>query len=187
MYKRSSFFVLGILAMVVAGGSAMAEKPRLFEEAPDPNELADFLFSGPSSEDQNTTRSWIVQDEPPSPQVAALLIHFEFDSTEFKPSSLEMVERLAQALITEKAGNKPVLIEGHTDAIGGEAYNLGLSKRRAQAVREYLVDVYRIEPARLFIDGRGESVLYNTENPRSAVNRRVQIKHFNKNEQARNN
>lgn len=191
MFKKIGFLTSGILVMMLANGAANAENVRVFEGTPDPNDLANFLFSGSESKSVSSgttrTRSWVVQEETPSEpatNVGALQIQFEFDSTEFKPYSLTIVERLAQALITEQAGDKPVMIEGHTDAIGTEAYNLDLSKRRAKAVRDYLIDIYRIEPARLFVDGRGESDLLNPANPKAAANRRVQIRQFGKSGQA---
>jgi len=164
-----------VASICLFGNSAFAARPHLFKETPDPHELAEFLFSDPV---KNSSRSWSVTDEPPPTNVAALQIQFEFDSVEIKPPSVVTIERLAQALITNQAGNKPIMIEGHTDAIGPEHYNLDLSKRRAQSIREYLINIYKIAPERLFVSGLGESELLTPGSPSAAVNRRVQVRHF---------
>jgi len=172
-FFQGKWFTLATIASVLAMGSvAIADQPRLFDENPDPQELAEFLFP------KNDSRSWSVVVEPENTNVAALQIHFEFDSVDIVPKSIGTIERLAQALITKQAGSKPVMIEGHTDATGGQLYNLDLSKRRAYAIRDYLIGIYKIDPERLFVDGLGESELLTPEAPAAAINRRVQIRHF---------
>ena len=65
-------------------------------------------------------------------------------------------------------------VEGHTDALGSEDYNLALSQRRAVAVASYLVERQGIEPSRLVVVGRGEEAPL-TENAFDPRNRRVQF------------
>jgi len=173
--------VAPIAVVMAIGSTAIADQPRLFDENPDPQELADFLFPKIDS------RSWSVEVDPENTNVAALQIHFEFDSVDIVPKSIGTIERLAQALITKQAGSEPVMIEGHTDATGGQLYNLDLSKRRAYAIRDYLIGIYKIDPERLFVDGLGESKLLTPEAPAAAINRRVQIRHFAINPNAEGN
>ena len=68
-----------------------------------------------------------------------------------------------------------VEIEGHTDNVGSEAYNLDLSKRRAESVKNYLVENLGIDPARLSAAGYGFSRPIADNNTREgrAQNRRV--------------
>jgi OOP family OmpA-OmpF porin len=68
-------------------------------------------------------------------------------------------------------------VEGHTDNIGGDTYNLDLSKRRALAVKEALVAQYDIAPERLTNDGFGASrpVESNETLEGRARNRRVEL------------
>lgn len=68
-----------------------------------------------------------------------------------------------------------LVIEGHTDAIGGDQYNLGLSERRAVSVGEYLVRVHRVEPQRLAIAGMGKTQPL-TPDPTDSRNRRVEFR-----------
>jgi len=67
------------------------------------------------------------------------------------------------------------IVAGHTDAKGGRDYNLKLSQRRADAVREMLISTFRIEPDRLIAVGLGEEQLQDPKNPDAGVNRRVQL------------
>ncbi|HEX7319359.1 MAG TPA: OmpA family protein [bacterium] len=104
-------------------------------------------------------------------------VEFEFGSARLKldPES-KTVPALdeAAALLT----NHPELeveIQGHTDNVGSETYNLELSQKRAEAVRDYLIDIHMIEPVRMIARGRGESkpVAGNDTEADRAKNRRV--------------
>jgi outer membrane protein OmpA-like peptidoglycan-associated protein len=66
------------------------------------------------------------------------------------------------------------LIEGHTDAVGSDAYNQQLSEQRAEAVRRYLAG-RQIEPSRLESAGKGESELLEPTGEASELNRRVRV------------
>ncbi|WP_448203132.1 OmpA family protein [Azospirillum sp. sgz302134] len=68
-----------------------------------------------------------------------------------------------------------LVIEGHTDAIGGDQYNLALSERRAVSVGEYLVRVHHVEPQRLAIAGMGKTQPL-TPDPTDSRNRRVEFR-----------
>ena len=68
----------------------------------------------------------------------SLPVRFEFDSAEILPAARAQLDALAEG-IKLLAPNRVVTIEGHTDAVGTEAYNLELSQARACAVRDYLV------------------------------------------------
>lgn len=80
------------------------------------------------------------------------------------------------ATILNQFGEMKVLIEGHTDSIGTEEYNLGLSQRRAQAVLDFLVS-QDVDPARLSAEGYGESrpVEDNDTDAGRQKNRRVDL------------
>jgi outer membrane protein OmpA-like peptidoglycan-associated protein len=68
------------------------------------------------------------------------------------------------------------VVEGHTDAIGTDAYNIELSQRRAAAVKQYLVTVHGIEPERLKHIGFGKYRPIEGADPFAAENRRVQFR-----------
>lgn len=99
---------------------------------------------------------------------------FDFDKAVIKKqyySNLDSVAKVIQDNPTLK-----VEIQGHTDSIGTDAYNMGLSKRRAQAVKDYLVKK-GIDAKRLSIKGFGESTPKDTNTTKEgrAKNRRVEL------------
>ncbi|TJY59937.1 hypothetical protein E4T66_12200 [Sinimarinibacterium sp. CAU 1509] len=102
-------------------------------------------------------------------------VNFEFDSDRLTPEARVILNQVGATLNAYK-GVK-VDVEGHTDNIGSDAYNLGLSERRANAVKTYLagqgVDGDRMQPV-----GYGESrpIVSNDDEAGRAENRRVVLK-----------
>jgi outer membrane protein OmpA-like peptidoglycan-associated protein len=103
-----------------------------------------------------------------------LEVRFEFDSAELTPMARAVLDNLATALTTDLAPYRFVL-EGHTDAVGSDLYNLELSERRAEAVQSYLVELYRVDPGRMTTVGKGERELLLPDQPTAAPNRRVRV------------
>ncbi len=100
-------------------------------------------------------------------------IGFDFDSAVLRDTE---VPKLASLCAAMKAVDVAVFrIVGHTDAAGTEAYNERLSLLRAEEVKRHLVGDCGIEPARLQAVGVGKRYLYNTDDPRSEDNRRVEF------------
>jgi outer membrane protein OmpA-like peptidoglycan-associated protein len=102
-------------------------------------------------------------------------IYFDFNKDTIKPESEPVLKEIVQAM-TDNPGWK-LTVEGHTDNIGGDAYNLDLSKRRAAAVKQALVTRYRIAPDRLSTNGFGSSSPVDTNDTLEgrARNRRVEL------------
>ena len=98
---------------------------------------------------------------------------FDFDKAELKPQARQALTQVA-TIIREKARGA-VRIEGHTDGKGSAEYNQALSQRRAEAVRQYLVQRFNIDAARIEAIGHGKNRLKVADNPLDAANRRVQI------------
>lgn len=105
-------------------------------------------------------------------------VKFEFDSAELTPEAEGVLIDLAAAMNDPRFIDSPFLIEGHTDAVGSDAYNLDLSHRRAASVRQFLV-TQGVGDVRLQSEGRGESQLLDPANPTSGVNRRVRVINLN--------
>ena len=81
---------------------------------------------------------------------------FDFNSAVIKSGSYALLREFAKALQSGLSDAK-IVIAGHTDNTGTEAYNLGLSKLRAQAVKDLLVSGYGITENRITIQAHGES------------------------------
>lgn len=102
-------------------------------------------------------------------------IYFDFNRDTLKSESEPVLKEIAQAM-TDNPDWK-LTVEGHTDNIGGDSYNLDLSKRRAAAVKQALVSQYNIAPDRLLTGGFGASrpVESNDTLEGRARNRRVEL------------
>jgi outer membrane protein OmpA-like peptidoglycan-associated protein len=114
---------------------------------------------------------------PPKPKRIIVLqgTNFGFDSAELTPEAQSILDE--QAALLEQESDVRVKIEGHTDSTGPEAYNQGLSERRAKAVEEYLASK-GISADRLEIMGYGPSspIAPNDTKEGRAMNRRVELK-----------
>jgi outer membrane protein OmpA-like peptidoglycan-associated protein len=102
-------------------------------------------------------------------------IFFGYDSAELTEIAKTQLKPVGEALASDKLQNLDFIVEGHTDAIGGYAYNKNLSEERAKSVKRYLVDTFHIDPSRIQILGKGKTDLLDPKNPESEVNRRVRI------------
>jgi hypothetical protein len=81
-----------------------------------------------------------------SGRVALHGIYFDVNSDKIKGESYKTLADIAQ-LLTDDAALK-LTIEGHTDSDGEDAFNMDLSQRRAESVRTYLIDTYKVEAGR---------------------------------------
>ena len=111
----------------------------------------------------------------PKPARVSLQITFETNSAILTPRSRQSLDVVGQALASDKLGTFRFGIEGHADPRGVSAANLALSQLRAQAVRNYLVQNLKIDPARLEAVGKGDREVLNASNPEAPENRRVTI------------
>lgn len=100
-------------------------------------------------------------------------ILFATDSSTITNAYFPEVEKIAQQMLANPKTN--VVIEGHTDSTGSDAYNKKLSERRAAAVKKMLVDAYDIDASRVQTVGYGETrpVASNETDAGRAKNRRV--------------
>lgn len=104
-----------------------------------------------------------------------LAVEFNFGSARIRPRSYRSIGLMADALYHPALYGYCFLIVGNTDAVGGRVYNLKLSDRRAEAIRQALINPFGIGPLRVDTLGLGEEQLLNTANPKAAENRRVQL------------
>lgn len=102
-------------------------------------------------------------------------IHFDFDKAEIKPSAYPILDNVV--MVMKKNPDLKIIIEGHTDIIGTEAYNLRLSKRRALSAKKYLTR-HGISSDRIKVKGYGFSrpIATNETEEGRAKNRRVEFK-----------
>jgi OOP family OmpA-OmpF porin len=102
-------------------------------------------------------------------------IKFAFDSAKISNSSATILNRAVKAM-RDHSGTS-VWVVGHTDSVGADGYNQGLSEKRAAAVRSYLIKHGGISGARMETGGKGESqpIASNASDQGRALNRRVEF------------
>ena len=119
-----------------------------------------------------------LKEEPPEEMTIVLddrSLNFDFDKSFVKPQYDEMLTNLKE-FITKN--DHEVTIVGHTDYIASNEYNMGLSKRRAEAVKAKLIEL-GLEPSRIVetvARGEEEPVADNGTTEGRAKNRRVEFK-----------
>jgi outer membrane protein OmpA-like peptidoglycan-associated protein len=101
-------------------------------------------------------------------------LQFDFNSYELKPETKINLDKLSDIL--NKYDDTNILIEGHTDNIGSEEYNLTLSEKRAEAAKRFLINS-SVDHVRLSSIGYGLSqpIADNNEKWGRQVNRRVEV------------
>lgn len=102
-------------------------------------------------------------------------ILFNTGSAQIKPESHGVIKQIATIL--EENADVKIRIIGHTDNTGNDANNLKLSKDRAESVKNYLAEVFKISSSRIETDGKGSSepVSENNTSEGKAQNRRVEF------------
>lgn len=116
-------------------------------------------------------------DEPEpmaEPVRVELDVKFDFDRAVVKQDSMSDIQNLADFM--QQYGQTSTVVEGHTDSVGTDAYNQRLSERRANAVRDVLVNQFGVDASRVDSVGYGEArpVADNATAEGRAINRRVE-------------
>jgi OOP family OmpA-OmpF porin len=117
---------------------------------------------------------------PPEPVYEKITLSakalFDFDKSNLKPEGKAALDDVADRIKAKGASVVDIDIVGHTDSIGTEEYNQGLSERRANSVRDYIVSM-GVDPSIIDVMGKGESdpVADNSTKEGRAQNRRVDV------------
>lgn len=108
-------------------------------------------------------------------KISTNAILFDSGSANLQPQSMGVIRQISQVMLQESSINLKII--GHTDADGSDTANMKLSKDRAAAVKNALVNIYNIDAGRLSADGKGESepVSDNNSPEGKAQNRRVEF------------
>ena len=174
-------------AMSLAIMSIGLSAPAHADPAYSTNQLLDFFLKQKAAADAakpGKTRSICIgaaadckkpegaEAAPPPVATFDLLVTFEFDSDKLTPAAKDNLDQFAKALKDPRLQGDKFEIDGHTDAVGAEQYNYGLSERRAAAVVSYLASE-GLDPASLVAKGFGKTKP-RTSNPYDPENRRVE-------------
>ncbi len=102
-------------------------------------------------------------------------IRFDEDAAVIRPESYRTLGRIADTLTHPTLLTTKFLIVAHAASSGRRENNLTLSQRRADVIREVLVNTFRISSKRLQAIGLGEEQLLDAARPAAAANQRIQI------------
>jgi outer membrane protein OmpA-like peptidoglycan-associated protein len=102
-------------------------------------------------------------------------IQFDVDTPIVQPASYQTVGRIADAMVYSSLLPYGFLIVGHTESTGRRENNAILSQRRADAIRDILVNTFKIASKRLQSVGLGEEQLLDPGRPNAPANNQVQI------------
>ncbi len=165
-------------SLLLAGPSAMAEDKYLKDPfdrpVKDPFDRCILTIGGVDFPECSG-----VAPAPQEPTIETMALSadafFDFDKATLKPAGRASLDTLVSDLGQVQQVNS-IDVVGHTDSVGSEQYNQGLSERRASSVRDYMVSK-GVSPSLITTSGRGElePVATNATPEGRAQNRRVEI------------
>ncbi len=175
----------GATALALCAQTAFAQaQVKLYKDGQSPSaeEVATILANGLKAktrgvklvDDTGAAKSTLRVDEAQDANVLAIAVSFEFDSARLTREAIAQLNTVAEG-IKLLDGGVQVMIEGHTDAKGALNYNNRLSLRRAQSVRQFLVQQTGADVRLLKVRGKGPTELLMPDQPLAPENRRVQF------------
>ncbi|HEX4440072.1 MAG TPA: OmpA family protein [Thermoanaerobaculia bacterium] len=113
----------------------------------------------------------------PAAPIDRMTLHVNFDTNKYEIRKADLAEMKKAAAFVRKYDGATISIQGYTDSTGTPRYNQGLSERRADAVRRYLVENGAAADDKITSEGHGESnpIASNKTVKGRAQNRRVEV------------
>lgn len=102
-------------------------------------------------------------------------VQFDPDSPVIRPQSYQTIGRIADALYDPSLLPYTFLVVGNNDATGRREVSLALSQRRADSVRDVLVNTFKVSPKRIRSIGLGEEQLQDSAHPTAVINQQLQL------------
>ena len=184
------------IALIAVGGLLVLATPASAQSAPGRDDIvaklekyqSDLELDVPALRQQVTERSKMRGKSEPPPQKRPpiapdlnklptfnLDIAFDVDTPIVQPDSYQAVGRVADALVHSSLLPYTFLVVGHVEANGKREANAILSQRRADAIREILVNTFKISAKRIQSVGLGEEQLLDFARPTAPANNQIQI------------
>ncbi len=159
---------------IVGGAQAIPTEPV----APSADQPQPVMFAQASIPAAAVASAAAAIQTSPAAQISqpfAISVPFAFNSAKLAPDAFEALDNIAEGIkLVQLPGD--LIIEGHTDSKGGDAYNLKLSVRRAAAVKRYFAQHHKIAANKLKAVGKGRAEPLNGKDPLAPENRRVQFR-----------
>jgi outer membrane protein OmpA-like peptidoglycan-associated protein len=184
----SGILAAGFIGFLTFGNAALAEQVSR-------QQIVDALTAQPKiasfADRLRLTRSMTFDDRDyavastQSMPAIDLEVYFDFNSADITSKAEPQLDELGAALADPKLRGATISINGHTDGVGGDAFNKKLSERRAAMIKEYLVDNFHLTPSNLRTIGYGKTRPKNKMDPNAPENRRVEVVNLAPQAQAR--
>jgi outer membrane protein OmpA-like peptidoglycan-associated protein len=158
------------------------DQRRAFLSGASVEELLSVLSAQPVSavEDRFTLRQILANDRIRwlMPSLALDAVTFDTGSATLGLEGIQALDTMGRTLreLVEDDPQEVFLVEGHTDAVGSDIFNLALSDRRAETVATLLTTYYDVPPENLLVQGFGEQDLRVPTLAASRENRRVEVR-----------
>jgi outer membrane protein OmpA-like peptidoglycan-associated protein len=174
----SGVLAAGFIGFLTFGHPAFAEqvsRQQILDALTAPPKVARF------SDRLRLTRSMTFDDHDyvvastQSKPAIDLKINFDFNSAAINRKAEPQLNELGAALSDPQLKGATISINGHTDGVGGDAFNKKLSERRAAMIKQYLVDNFRLSAANLRTVGYGKTRPKNPSDLNAPENRRVEV------------
>ncbi len=184
MNKPSKIAIgLAIAAMSVVGSASASDNwtnvdGHVWKDASGQNCWRDAFWTPATAANEECGLPATAQAPVVAPTASKVVLNadtfFDFDKSTIKPEGRQVLDQVASQ--AQSINLETVIATGHTDSIGTEQYNQGLSERRANSVKQYLISK-GIPADRIYAEGKGElsPVASNATREGRAQNRRVEI------------
>jgi outer membrane protein OmpA-like peptidoglycan-associated protein len=164
----------GVITVTTQGGSQILDKPGYAVEVEDLNKLP--IAPQPVEEKEITDIFGPALSTLPDPasRFIVIILYFERDTTKLTHESKDVLAEILRTIKSRQSAE--VYVVGHTDLVGKEAYNTGLSSRRANYVRNMLVS-RGVKPNTLFVSfyGKARPLVPTQDEVPEPRNRRVEV------------
>jgi outer membrane protein OmpA-like peptidoglycan-associated protein len=176
---RATVLAASFVSLLLFGHSASAQlvaREEIVEALtaqPRPLSFADRLRLTRSLTIDN--RDYVLASAQPMPAIDLYEVYFEFNSAAITAKAEPQLRELGAALSDPRLKGSTISIGGHTDGVGGDAFNQKLSERRAATIKWYLVDNFKLAAANLRAVGYGKRRPKNKADLFAPENRRVEV------------
>ena len=164
----------GAVTVTTRGGSQILDKPGYATEVEDVNKPPLASRSINENEIIDVFGLALSAQPDPSARFISIILYFEHDSVKLTQESKHLLPEVLKTIKDRKSNE--VYVVGHTDLVGTEAYNIGLSARRANYVRDLLVSS-GIQSSSLFVSyyGKARPLVPTKDEVPEPRNRRVEV------------
>jgi outer membrane protein OmpA-like peptidoglycan-associated protein len=164
----------GAITVTTKGGTQIVDHPGYATEIEDPNKPPTAPKPLEAKEIKDIFGPALAAQPDPADRYILFILYFEHDTIKLTHESKGLLPEVSRTIKTRKSNE--VYVVGHTDLVGTEAYNIELSSKRANHIRDWLISS-GIKPSTLFIlfYGKARPLVPTKDETPEPRNRRVEV------------